>query len=135
MDVICDIGLCIEASVCVELQDRLCFKAKKYIGLVKFLHEIFLKTYHFPFISYTRVTSMLRKLSMWFFTIVPQKAQIKTFIVVSYNLGHLLHNSMRQTENMGRWGGGGGRAPRWRERERQTDRQIGCLCHYMEKVM
>jgi len=62
MDVICEIRLYIEASVCVELQDRLCFKVKKYIGLMKFINEIFLKTYHFPFISRTRVTSMLRKL-------------------------------------------------------------------------
>jgi hypothetical protein len=55
MDVICEIRLYTEASVCVALQDRLCFKAKKYIGLMKFINEIFLKTYHFPFISCTRV--------------------------------------------------------------------------------
>jgi hypothetical protein len=61
---------------------------------------------------------MLRKLSMRFFMIVPQKAQIKTVVIVSCNLGHLIHNSMRQTENMGRWRGGGGME---RERDRQTE--------------
>jgi len=48
----------------------------------------------------------------------PTKAQIKTFVAVSCNLGHLLYNSLREIENMGRWG----RVDGVRERERQTDR-------------
>jgi len=59
----------------------------------------------------------------------PTKVQIKTFVAVSYNLGHLLHNSLKQIEDMGRWGRVDG------VKEREADRQIGCLCHYMRKVM
>lgn len=122
-DVICEMRLYTAASVCVELQDRHCWKAKKYIRLMKFINEIFLHTYDFPFFSCTPDWLACQEHCQCDFLWLFHKSTKKTFGAVSYNLGHLLHNAVRQTENMGLRG------------KRQTDRQFGCLCHYIKKVM